>query len=172
MTGERPDIPVHLRQRPTSSGLVVPVPTPRTADGQYLFGLIERGQQQRLLHGRLCQICGQPLDGRLILFARPADLQLCGTSEPALCPPCAAYSSRACPMLSGRLAEYRRRPRTAFAGISADTGGHLRAGTHADPWFAVWVRGYDVVAHPIRGQVLAASWLRHPPLIIRPVPGR
>ncbi|WP_328469101.1 hypothetical protein OHA21_00885 [Actinoplanes sp. NBC_00393] len=172
MSNQRPDIPVHLRRRPTSAGLVVPVATPRTADGQPLFGLLENFRQRHLLTRRLCQICGQPLGERLIVFARPADLLLHCTSEPALCPPCAAYSIRACPMLSGRLEHYRRQTRSGVAGIAADTGSELRADAPADAWCAVWLRDYDVVTHPVRDQVLAASWLRHPPLTIRPIPAR
>ncbi|MEU4427688.1 hypothetical protein AB0F81_44290 [Actinoplanes sp. NPDC024001] len=170
MATERPDIPAHLRHRPTSGGLVVPVPTPRGADGTRQFGLLARHWQQHLLRHRLCQICGRRLTGRLILFARPADLQLRCTSEPAVCPPCAAYSMRACPMLSGRLEHYRRRARTGVAGVPAGTGGALRAGAPAEAWYAVWLGGYDVAAHPVRGDVLAACWWRHPPLRIRPVP--
>ncbi|BCY08944.1 hypothetical protein [Actinoplanes sp. L3-i22] len=154
------DIPVHLRHRPTSNGLVVPIATPRTPEGRFRFGLLADEHQRALLVEHRCQICGSPLGNRLILFARPADLRLACTSEPALCPPCAAYSTRACPMLAGRMARYRDRP-------SDD----LRQ-RPADDWFAVWLADYRVVVHPARPQVLAASWLDHEPLTIRPIPPR
>lgn len=166
------DIPAHLHHRPTSSGLVVPIATPRTADGQYLFGLLEGGRHWALLLGRRCQICGHRLGDRLILFARPADLLLSCTSEPAVCPPCAAYSTRVCPMLSGRMPHYRAQPRAAEAGLPASDDTALRRGRPADTWHAVWLDDYDVVPHPARSAVLAASWQQHTPLAIRPVPTR
>ncbi|KUL25833.1 hypothetical protein [Actinoplanes awajinensis] len=163
------DIPVHLRHRPTSSGLVVPIATPRTTDGQYLFGLLEDRRQRLLLLDHRCQVCGNLLGERLVVFARPADLLLCCTSEPALCPPCAAYSRSACPMLAGRLDHYRTRPRTAEIGLGAGTDSPLRRGAPAETWHTVWLTGYEVVPHPARPDVLAASWLHHPPLTVRPI---
>ncbi len=163
------DIPLHLQHRPTSSGLVVPVATPRTVDGRYLFGLLEDHRQRTLLIERRCQICGRPHGDRLILFARPVDLRQRCTSEPGLCPPCAAYSSRACPMLAGRLHQYRDRPRTDEPETPDSPDTARRRGHAADAWYAVWLDDYQVTPHPARPEVLAASWRHHPPRAIRPI---
>lgn len=167
MTGI-PDVPVHLAGRPRSGGLVVPSITPVTAEGVPLFGKIGDLSQYRFLHGRGCQVCGRRLPGRAVLLARHTDLSYQCTAEPALCPPCAAYSVRACPMLAGRRARYRATEHPALPDpAGADL---LRLGAPAEPWYAVWVAGYDVVEHPARPGVLAASWQRIRPLRIRPLP--
>ncbi|MEU1746651.1 hypothetical protein [Micromonospora arida] len=40
------------------------------------------------------------------------------------------------------------------------------------PWYAVWVRGYDVVGHPAQPGILAASRQRIPPPPIRALTAR
>jgi hypothetical protein len=105
-----------------------------------------------------------------VLFARPADLRLRCTSEPATCPPCAAYSARACPMLSGTRSAYRTGIHPALAGAPTTPQQRLRQGAPAERWFAVHVQQYDVIRHPARPDTLAASWQRIPPLQIVAVP--
>ena len=168
--GSQPPVPAHLAWRPTIGGLVVPIITPRTLDGRYLFGKLGDLTQQRCLRGYRCGVCGKPLHDKAVLFARPADLFWQCTSEPAVCPPCAAYSARACPMLAGRMARYRASEHPALAGIPIPAGEELRLGAAADAWYAVWIRGYTIVDHPAKPGTLAASWATITPLRIRPVP--
>jgi hypothetical protein len=170
-----PDVPAHLAGRPRSGGLVVPWVTPATRTGLYLFGKLSDLAQYQCLTGRVCQVCGQRLDARAVLFApavlfaRPADLDYRCTAEPALCPPCAAYSSRACPMLAGRRSRYRAGQHPALTGMTPSADQLLRQAAPAESWYTVWVRDYDVISHPAQPETLAASWHRVPPLRIRPL---
>jgi hypothetical protein len=50
---------------------------------------------------------GRPLEHRAVLMMRLSDLPRQCTSEPALHPWCAAYTSESCPMIAGRLDHYR-----------------------------------------------------------------
>jgi len=161
VTDNAPAHPVHLAHRPRVGGLVVPWITPQI-NGQYLFGKLTDLSQRRCLLQYRCQICGDRLPERAILFARSSDLDWMCTPEPATCPPCAWYSAMACPMLSGRMRQYRASQHPAA----------LRLGAVAESWYAVWVRWYDVVDHPAKPDTMAASWMRIPPLRIRPVPVR
>jgi hypothetical protein len=160
---------VHLARRPHASGLVVPWITPRL-NGQYLFGKLTDLTQRQCLRQYRCQVCAQRLPERAVLFARRSDLDWMCTAEPATCPPCAWYSTRACPMISGRLRQYRASQHPAMAGIRLPANEARRLGAAAEPWYAIWVRGFDIIDHPAKPDTLAASWMRIPPLRIRPVP--
>ncbi|MFI5916484.1 hypothetical protein [Dactylosporangium sp. NPDC051541] len=164
-----PDIPAHLIRRPRQGGLVVPWITPATPDGVALFGTVSDVAQHDCLLRSLCQICRQPLSRRAVLFARASDLGHACTAEPALCPPCAAYSRHACPMLAGRRTQYRATGHPALAAMPEGADAALRRAAPAEAWFPVWVADYDVVEHPARPGTLAASWQRMPPLRIRPL---
>ncbi|MET8358839.1 hypothetical protein [Micromonospora sp. NPDC005171] len=169
MTGI-PDIPVHLVGRPRAGGLVVPWITPATRDGGlYLFGKIGNLAQYRCLTRSLCQVCGRRLGVRAVLFARESDLLHQCTAEPAVCPPCAAYSRRACPMLAGRRHRYRAGDHPGLAGTPIAADQVLRQAAPVERWYAVWIRDYDVVDHPAQPGTLTASWQRIPPLRIRPL---
>ncbi|GAA1577522.1 hypothetical protein GCM10009827_119170 [Dactylosporangium maewongense] len=165
-----PVVPPHLLDRPVAGGLVVPWITPVTAGGVYLFGSLAAASQRQCLHEQRCQICGRPLPDEAVLFARRSDLRLRCTSEPATCPPCAAYSAQACPMLSGARSTYRTATHPALAGTPDDGQRHLRQGAPAERWHAVHVQEYDVIRHPRWPQTLAASWGRIPPVRIDAVP--
>ncbi|GAA4470926.1 hypothetical protein [Phytohabitans houttuyneae] len=167
---DTPDIPVHLVGRARSGGLVVPRITPVTRTGVALFGNVVEQMQRECLHGRTCQVCGRPFGQRAVLFARGSDLPYQCTAEPATCPPCAAYSVRACPMLAGRRDRHRAGQHPALAGFPASADQLLRMGAPAEAWYAVWVTGYDVVTHPAQPDTAAALWRRIPPLRIRPLP--
>lgn len=165
-----PDIPTHLSNRPQSGGLVVPWITATTTGGQYLLGIITDLAQYQCLTEHRCQVCARRLPDRAVLFARQSDLDVACTPEPATCPPCSAYSIRACPMLRGQMSHYRASEHPALAGNPPTAEQLLRRGAPAEPWYAVWTRGYDVITHPARPDTLAASWRRIPPLRIRPLP--
>jgi hypothetical protein len=174
-TGAAPPIPVRLVDRPTIGGLVVPYITPRTADGRYLFGGVDARRQQRCLTQRRCSVCGRALieqpDDRLILFMRLSDLPHRRTSEPALDPVCAAYTQAACPMVAGRLTHYRATAMPLDPGMAPSVDQPARLGAPAEPWFAVWLTGYDVQIDP-RNRQPAASYDGIRPLRIRPITWR
>lgn len=157
-------IPSALAHLPTVGGLVVPWITPRTSDGRYLLGSIDHARTARALYARLCGVCGHPLHHRLVLLMRLSDLPLRATAEPALHPHCAAYTSRACPMIAGRLDHYRRTLALLDPTMRHADDCEARAGAPAEPWFAVWLSGYHVVT---RHGVLMASYPRRAPLRIR-----
>jgi hypothetical protein len=81
-----PPILLALQHLPTVGGLVVPWITPRTADGRYLFGSVDRDRMGRALLNRWCGVCGRPLEYRAVLMMRLSDLPRQCTSEPALHP--------------------------------------------------------------------------------------
>lgn len=161
-----PPIPVALAHLPTVGGLVVPWVTPRTADGRFLLGAVDATKTHTAVHRRLCGVCGRALDRRLVLLIRESDLPRSASTEPALHPLCAAYTTTACPMVTGRLSHYRTRAHKidedAVHGADIDH----RLGAPAEAWHAVWLTRYDVVTlhgHP------AVCYLLTPPLRIRPV---
>lgn len=170
-----PPIPDWLSHRPTVAGLVVPWITPRTPDGRYLFGGIDATLTERALRQRRCGVCGRDLDDRLVLMMRLSDLPRMCTAEPALHPVCAYYTARACPMINGRLTNYRSSPVlpdtvTYCDGMDqASLEQDARSGAPAEPWFAVWLGDYHLAE--IAGY-LAASYAGTRPLRIRPVTWR
>lgn len=170
MRSDVPPIPVHLVALPSVGGLVVPRITPRARSGQYLFGNLSDVAQRRFLLARRCQICGSALPRPAVLFARTSDLLLMCTSEPATCPPCAHYSALACPMLNGQLRHYRAGPHPALTGQPPTNQQLARQGAPAESWYAIWVRSYTVIDHPVRSGTFAASWREDQPLRVRPVP--
>jgi hypothetical protein len=161
-----PAIPEWLAHRPNVGGLVVPQITPCTPQGRYLFGSIEQTLTERALRQRRCGVCDRPLGDRLILFLRLSDLPRHATAEPALDPVCAHYTASACPMVNGRLANYRTSP---AGGIEATREQQARQGALAEPWFAAWLTEYHLVHQ--HGH-LAASYAGIRPLRIRPVTWR
>lgn len=170
---EVPAIPAWLAHRPTLGGLVIPRITPRTSDGRYLFGSIELARAERALRQRRCGVCDRPLGERLVLFLRLSDLPRRTTVEPALDPVCAHYTTRACPMINGRLATYRTSTPhlDEYADGSADATRERQArqGAPAEPWFAIWLPDYQLVHEH---GYLAASYTTIHPLRIRPVTWR
>jgi hypothetical protein len=157
-----PAIPMWLAHLPTVGGLVVPWITSRDARGRHQFGTVDHERMNLCLRQRLCGVCGRELDDRLVLLMRLSDLTSQCTNEPALHPQCAAYASGACPMVAGRLDRYRTTVEQDHEGAESA----IRSGAPAEPWFAVWLRGYEVVLH--HGH-LAASHRGQQPLRIRPI---
>jgi hypothetical protein len=161
-----PPIPAALAHLPTVGGLIVPWVTPRPADGRFLLGAVDATKTRTAIHRRLCGVCGSALADRLVLLVRESDLARFASTEPAVHPLCAAYTTAACPMVTGRRSHYRTHAHkideNAVHGADIDH----RLGATAEAWHAVWLTRYDVVTlhgHP------AACWLLAPPLSIRPV---
>lgn len=164
-----PPIPAWLAHLPTVGGLVVPWITPRTADGRYLFGSVDHDRMEHALLRRWCGVCGRPNADRLVLLMRLSDLPRRCTSEPPLHPQCAAYTITACPMVAGRLDHYRSTPRRLDATMAPAPDSAARQGSPAEPWFAVWLDGYEVVTD--HGN-LAASYADRRPLRFRSITWR
>jgi hypothetical protein len=164
-----PPIPLSLQHLPTVGGLVVPWITPRTADGRYLFGSVDRDRMRQALRSRWCGVCGQPLGYRAVLMMRLSDLPRQCTSEPALHPWCAAYTSESCPMIGGRLDHYRSSIPRLDTNMLPAPDATARQGAAAEPWFAVWLAAYRVITD--HGN-LAASYAGTKPLRIRPITWR
>lgn len=139
-----PLIPAELAARPTVGGLVVPAITPRMEDGRFLFGTIERSLADRAIKERRCGVCWHELEDPCVLLMRVSDLPRECTSEPALHPVCKDYTVDACPMVAGRMQHYRRSLPKLDATAIRESNSEARLGDPAEPWYAVWVRDYDV----------------------------
>jgi hypothetical protein len=166
-----PAIPVRLRHRPLTAGLVVPFITARTPQGRYRFGTVDADRAANALHRRWCQICGQPLTARFVFAMRDRDLDRHIAPEAAMHPECFGYTVTACPMLAGRMDHYRTSENgELFAGtgiVLGDPTGR-RAGQPAEPWHAVWARDYTVITDPVTN-LPAALLLPKQILRVRPI---
>jgi hypothetical protein len=160
-----PPIPHALSHLPVAGGLPVPWITPQV-DGRYLFGAIDADRRDQALLQRRCGVCAEPLGARLVLLLRASDLSRRRTAEPALDPACAAFTARMCPMVAGRLDHYRATARTLDPAMIPGPDAAARRGARAEPWFAVWLPAYAVIAD--HGG-LAASYPPGAPLRIRPI---
>ena len=176
-----PPIPVHLAGFPTAGGLVVPYTTLRHRGGKVALGLVDGDLADRCLRNRLCGVCGQPLPGRTVFLMRASDLVRKYSVEPGMCPPCAAYTRRACPMVSGFMGQYRKGVNPLATrrcgdelcpcrGWSAPGGKSARFGAPADRWYALWVTQYRL-GHDPDGR-LAAGFSGLRVLALREIPVR
>lgn len=160
----RPPIPVTCAARPVVGGVVVPWGNIRLADGGADF---RRHHDPKFVaawrHGR-CQVHGGPAGQPTVLFGGPRQLATGQYTEPPVCAPCAVYTSRACPMVGGRLTRYgsgqsvaegRRGSRCDVPGCGC--GGWTEsfvtaedhAGAPAHPYYAVYIPAgaWVVTAH-------------------------
>lgn len=153
-TETRPPIPASCAHRPTIGGLVAPVINLRLADGGVDFRSPRQATYARCWTRRLCQTCGNPLGRPAVLFGGPNQLTSGHFDEPPLCPPCALYASRACPMVAGRQPFYADRARVSegrrgktCTDPACDCGGYLPSDLNAgdaggDPahaWYTLFV---------------------------------
>jgi hypothetical protein len=159
-----PPIPVHLAQFPVVGGLVVPYITLRHRNGAAALGLVDYNRTVRCFTERRCGVCGGIVAGRMVFLMRSFDLTRKLSSEPGLCPPCAAYAIAACPMLTGQMAHYRQ-SRPTFIRRRCDdpececsqwisTPEPNRYGAAAERWLALWTTQYRLV-HDARGRLAA-----------------
>jgi hypothetical protein len=179
----RPPIPAALAHRPTVGGLVIPWANVVLADGGADFRSVHHSKWARAWTCGICQTCGQALGSPIVLLGGPNQL----TSyfdEPPLHPWCAAYATKACPMVAGRLDRYADRahvsdgPRGQTCPESGcDCAGwvpHTRGSAGGDPahaWWAVWARSFAVAVDPdgrLLGGIPDAELRRR--LISTPVP--
>jgi len=175
----RPAIPVCLAHRPVIGGLAAPYITVEHRDGTATLGAVHSRRVDECLVKRLCQACGRPLGTRAVVFVRQTDIDHGYSAEPALHPECAAYSSRACPVLAGTMTRYRSAPRNITDKRCPDPGcdcagwveddDQVRAGRTVEPYYALWMRLGDYgLAADERGAPIGVA-LPQQPLKIRPV---
>lgn len=154
-------IPVRLAARPTQGGLVVPWVSTQLGDDGFDLGHLHTSKMNRCFAERRCQICGEPITGRIVFFLSESGLPSMHAGEPPLHPECAAYSARACPMVNGQMRHYRTSPSRVYgpAGKHCDVPGcdcagwraswdsdDSNRGRPAEPWHAVWCTEYTVTA--------------------------
>ncbi len=161
----RPAIPASLADRPVRGGLALPWVNVELADGGADFRTTHHARFEEAWKRCLCQSCGRPARPRAVLVCGPRQILHGKFDEPPVCPPCALYASRACPMVGGRTETYPARPRVAegHRGAtcpdpgcgcdgwresdpehSADQGGQP-----ALPWYACWITpgAYQLTGH-------------------------
>lgn len=151
----RPPVPASCAARPLVGGLVAPFVNLRLADGGVDFRSPHQAKYERCWREGLCQTCGSPLARRAVVFGGPNQVRELHFDEPPLCPPCAVYASRACPMVAGRQDRYATRDRVAegrrghvcpdagcgcggWTPADPAQGGH--GGDPAHPWYACYIR--------------------------------
>jgi len=161
----KPPIPLSLADRPVRGGLALPWVNVELADGGVDFRTAHHARYAEAWTGCLCQSCGNPTGDRAVLVCGPRQILNRKFDEPPVCPPCAPYVSRSCPMVSGRTEIYPERPKvvTGHRGgkcpdPSCECGGWVETdpehsadmgGQRALPWYACWIRpgDYTVTAH-------------------------
>ena len=165
MTGTRPPIPLSLAARPVTGGLAAPFVNVALADGGVDFRTTHQARFASCWKNHLCQSCGSPAGDPAVLFGGPYQVTTGRFTEPPVCPPCALYASKACPMVAGRMTAYPDRPRVS-AGKRGETcsepgcdcGGwkvadpeHMadHGGQSAHAYYACWIRpdAYAVTAN-------------------------
>ncbi len=164
-----PPIPVTCARRPTVGGLVIPWINTVLADGTVDFRMPRRARYTQCLDRFLCQTCGNRLPPTCVVFGGPNQLHANRFDEPPLCPPCALYASRACPMVAGRRDRYATQPSVSEGhrgkpcpepgcqcggydrAISEQLDGGARAagGAPNHAWYALRVRtgAWNITAH-------------------------
>lgn len=159
MTAHRPPIPAQAAARPTIGGLVIPYVQVRLADGGVDFRARHNPSLTVCFERAVCQVCGEPLHARPVFLAQDSALPFLVFGEPAMHAACAAYTARACPMVSGRMAHHPAGPSLSEGPRGrgcdlpgCDCAGWVRADTPreggpvaARPWVAVVVETYEVV---------------------------
>lgn len=154
-----PPIPIHLAGFQSVGGLVIPFITLQHRNGTAALGLVDARRMELCLRERRCGVCGGSMPGRMVFFMRRTDLNRKCSVEPAMCPPCAAYTGRACPMITGNMAQYRRSVSSFPARACGDPlcqctlwappdDSSARLGAQAEPWYALWTLQYRLVRTP------------------------
>jgi hypothetical protein len=154
-TDLRPAIPASLADRPVRGGVAQPWVNAELADGGSDFRSTHRTRFEKSWQECRCQSCGNLTGERAVLVCGPRQILHGHYDEPPVCPPCALYASRACPMVAGRTVTYPDRPRIVDGhrgGKCSDPGCGCAGWRDADPehsadmggqpalpWYAAWV---------------------------------
>ncbi|MEV0297133.1 hypothetical protein [Nocardia sp. NPDC050710] len=125
--------------------------------------MLDPRRAHRILWGKRCQICAQPLTDRVVLFIRSADYLHGLTKEPGSHPECGHYARRACPMLSSQQRHYHANPSVRFARCDdpdcecrfwrpreTDPRDPPNDGRPAEAWYEAWIdiADYEVIEDP------------------------
>lgn len=173
-----PPIPLRLAGRPTVGGLVVPAVSV-VAAGRPVLGAVHHSKAMRCITDYLCQACDQLLTWPIVVIVSNSGLEQCYSSEAALHPECAHYSTRACPFLNGHRDAYRTPDRHIGEGCDipgCDCGGWSftdadrdadRRGELAERWWSVWLNQPYAVAVNDRREVHGLSWRDIEPAKVR-----
>lgn len=166
----RPPIPMACAERPTVGGLIAPYVNIQLADGGVDFRGRHQAKFAECWQRSLCQVHGERIEGRTVLFASPSQLASRHIDEAPLCVPCALYTSRACPMIAGRQERFADRPKVSEGTrgkVCAEPGcgcggwthtdpgqGDGQAGQPAHPWYALYASpgAWQVTASIVRRQ--------------------
>jgi hypothetical protein len=147
----------------------VPWVSAQLGDAGFDLGHLHTSKMNRCFAERRCQICGEPIVGRIVFFLSESALPSMHAGEPPMHPECAAYSARACPMVNGRMRHYRTSLSRVYgpAGKQCDIPGcdcggwkpisddeDRNRGRPAEPWYAVWCHDYAVTAPDERTKAL------------------
>ena len=154
-----PPVPAHLAQFPTMGGLVVPFITPRHRNGKAALGLVHPLRVELCIREQRCGVHGQVIRDRMVFLMREADLVRKYSNEPALCPPCAAYTQAACPMVGGYMTHYRDKVAPFVTRKCGDSQcecrlwappdeSSARFGARAEKWYALWTLQYRAGRDP------------------------
>lgn len=165
-----PPIPASCAHRPTIGGLVIPAINLRLGDGGVDFRGTHQAVWLRCWRERRCQVCLGPLAppaGQLatsvVVLGRVAALTELVFVEPPLHGECGVYTSKACPMVAGRMARFPDRPQVSAGPrgkrcflprcqcggwVPHDDVGSHRAGEEVGSWYAAWIDDYQVVHRP------------------------
>ncbi|MEV6096167.1 hypothetical protein [Nocardia sp. NPDC051981] len=160
----RPPLPARLHDAPTAQGLAIPYLTLcHRGRVSPVWGAIDPERYALVLGLRLCQVCGEELGHghgpghQVVVFVRPQDWVRGVGPEAGLHPECAAYSTRGCPMLAGRMPIYRSNAIAArftpcgdpecgcpqWVQPGADSDEAIRAGQPADAWYSLLIDAHD-----------------------------
>jgi hypothetical protein len=164
-TVSRPPIPASLAGRPVRGGLAQPWANVELADGGVDFRTAHHARYAKCWKSCRCQSCGQPTGDPAVLICGPRQILHRKFDEPPLCPPCALYVSKACPMVNGNTEVYPSRARVSdghrgekCGDPGCGCGGWVetdpehsadQGGQPALPWYACWIHpgDYTVTAH-------------------------
>ena len=148
----RPPVPASCQHRPQPGGLVAPWVNVELADGGVDFRARHQARYEDSWRRGLCQVCGSALSYPVVLFGTAQSLASRHFDEAPVCGPCAMYTSRACPMVAGRMDRHPDRPRVSegrrgrtcsvpgcgCGGWQPIADGGLD-GLPAEAWYAVYV---------------------------------
>ncbi|WP_327097159.1 hypothetical protein OIE68_46115 [Nocardia vinacea] len=154
----------YLAGAPTAQGMVVPHITLAHRDrSRPVWGKLDPAILSETFRDRLCQICGQRLYDRVVIYIRPVDYLRGLAVEPGVHPQCGYYSRRVCPMLAGRTHRYNPNPGERFSRCDdpacrcavwtvpeRDPREPAREGQPAEAWYEAWMplSDYIIVSDP------------------------
>lgn len=188
--GGPPPIPATCAARPTIGGRVAPWVNVQLADGGVDYRRQHRTRVITALKRGLCQVDGIPLRHPIVLLGGPESVRHLLFAEPPLHPECAVYTSRACPLVAGALAQTAtglsvsqgKRGQTCFE-PGCTCGGWVPSTpddakdepVEAHPWYAVYASRFSIATRPdgdVFGALVELDDVLAVRLVSRPGEGR